>query len=878
VVAANSRAGGARHRPRNKAEAESSERRPSALAVDPNGIPAELKARPQWVCWRYVRRNGKWTKVPLHPRTGGAADSTDPDTWGAFEAAWTRYRNGGADGIGFVFSAEDPYCGVDLDDAIDPQAGGLRPWAAETVGSLNSFTEHSPGGLGVKVYTRAKKIGDRCRKGDVEIYDAERFFAMTGLPYEGCPPTVEARQEEVAAVYRRFLGEDGQDDQPGPAEQDSPKPAESDTGGLTDDQLIAKAKGARNGAKFAALYEGDAGAYGDDDSAADQALTNLLAFWCQGDVGRIDRLFRRSGLFRPKWDERRGDTTYGRKTIERALKGRTEFYRPRTQGSRVHLGKRAAEKDGDGGHGANGDGSTGGPEQDRTDTAAVPVAPELTEAADDPHRLARLFRDDHRHQDGLTLVYWREEFHRWEGAAWRPEPDKEVRAKVCGRVKREFDELARAALAEWQARLGKTEDGKDQPKPVPRKVTTRLTGDVLHALTSLTLVPATVGQPSWFPGRGEPTCPAEEVLACRNGLVWLTRAAAGEPDCLLPATPRFFSPNALEYDFNPQAPTPGVWLDFLLRLWPKDPEAIATLQEWAGYLLTGDTSQQKILMLLGPKRSGKGTIARILTRLIGLANVCAPTLAGLGTNFGLWPLLGKTLAVISDARLSGRTDAAVVVERLLSISGEDAQTVDRKNLSMVTTRLPVRFMILTNELPKLKDPSGAVVGRLIVLRMLESWYGREDTKLTERLLPELPGILLWAIKGWRRLRERGYFVQPKSGVKLVTELEDLASPVGAFIRDCCIVGPGHEEFCREMFEKWKGWCEDKGQRDHGTEQVFGRDLRAALPSLDMRQPRVEGGRVRKYVGIRLRRATDPVEDAGEREPGEDDHGGDGVTF
>ena len=79
--------------------------------------------------------------------------------------------------------------------------------------------------------------------------------------------------------------------------------------------------------------------------------------------------------------------------------------------------------------------------------------------------------------------------------------------------------------------------------------------------------------------------------------------------------------------------------------------------------------------------------------------MAAPTLSGLGTNFGLWPLLGKTVAMVQDARLSGRTDSAAVAERLLSISGEDALTVDRKNLSPVTTRLTARFMLLTNELP-----------------------------------------------------------------------------------------------------------------------------------------------------------------------------------
>jgi energy-coupling factor transporter ATP-binding protein EcfA2 len=127
-------------------------------------------------------------------------------------------------------------------------------------------------------------------------------------------------------------------------------------------------------------------------------------------------------------------------------------------------------------------------------------------------------------------------------------------------------------------------------------------------------------------------------------------------------------------------------------LWPGDAQSISTLQEWIGYLLTPDPRQQKILLLVGPRRSGKGTIARVIRGLIGADNIAGPTLSSLGTNFGLWPLLGKAVAMIQDARLSGRTDAATVAERLLSISGEDDLTIDRKNLSPVTTRLTARFM------------------------------------------------------------------------------------------------------------------------------------------------------------------------------------------
>jgi putative DNA primase/helicase len=224
----------------------------------------------------------------------------------------------------------------------------------------------------------------------------------------------------------------------------------------------------------------------------------------------------------------------------------------------------------------------------------------------------------------------------------------------------------------------------------------------------------------------------------------------------------------------------------------------------------------------------------------------------LGTNFGLWPLLGKTVAMIQDARLSGRTDAAAVAERLLSISGEDAQIIDRKFLAPVNAKLYVRFLLLTNELPKLSDASGALPGRMILLRLTRSWYGQEDTALTDRLLPELPGILLWAIAGWQRLRDRGRFVQPDAGKGMVGELADLASPVGAFIRERCQVGPGYQVERFALFVAWKGWCEEHGRQHPGEAATFGRNLRAAVPDLADAYPRSEDGRVRVYQGIGLR--------------------------
>ncbi|MCA9233221.1 MAG: hypothetical protein KDA57_21425, partial [Planctomycetales bacterium] len=266
--------------------------------------------------------------------------------------------------------------------------------------------------------------------------------------------------------------------------------------------------------------------------------------------------------------------------------------------------------------------------------------------------------------------------------------------------------------------------------------------------------------------------------------------------------------------------------------------------------LTLDTSQQKVFMLVGPKRCGKGTIARVLTGLLGKENIAAPTLSGLATNFGLWPLLGKSIALISDARLSARTDQVSVVERLLSISGEDSITVDRKNMQPVTCKLSTRFIILSNELPKLSDASGAIVSRLVLLKMSTSFYGKEDHYLTDKLLAERPGILLWAIQGWQRLKERGRFAQPDSGLEALTDMADLASPVSAFVRDCCEVDQRLSIEIADLYDSWKNWCNAQGRERYvGTIQAFGRDLLAAVPNVQRRSLRAGASRVRVYEGI-----------------------------
>lgn len=349
----------------------------------------------------------------------------------------------------------------------------------------------------------------------------------------------------------------------------------------------------------------------------------------------------------------------------------------------------------------------------------------------------------------------------------------------------------------------------------------------MESLKAFCHLPTTTPCPSWLDGADSRPAP-REIVPCRSYLLHLPTMRR------LPATPLFFSCSALDFDPDASAPAPRGWYEFLHQLFDGDIESLDLLQEWFGYCLTGDTSQQKMLLMVGPKRSGKGTIARVLARLIGTTNVCGPTTSSLAGPFGLQSLIGKTLAIVSDARFHGE-NIATVVERLLCISGEDTLTVDRKHMTSVTMKLPTRFMFLTNEFPRLTDASGALAGRFVILRLTESFYGKEDTGLTDRLLGELPGILNWAIEGWRHQRERGHFVMPTSVRDVVQEIEDLSSPVAAFVRTECVVGPGRRVWVDDLYAAWKQWCEREGRTLVSTKQAFGRDLAAAVAGVARRR-------------------------------------------
>src|SRR5262249_18498771 len=206
------------------------------------------------------------------------------------------------------------------------------------------------------------------------------------------------------------------------------------------------------------------------------------------------------------------------------------------------------------------------------------------------------------------------------------------------------------------------------------------------------------------------------------------------------------------------------------------------------------------------------------------------------------PLIGKPLAVVSDARFTGK-NSNIIIERLLSISGEDTLTVNRKYKDHWTGKLPCRLHVISNELPKLGDASTAIVGRLIVLRTTRSWLGKEDHELEKRLHTELPGILNCALDGLKRLTidNGNAFTRVASADEAIIAMRDLASPVAAFVRAHCETGHGKEVDVDALYDAFKTWCQDNNETQN-SKSVFGRNLAAAFPSI--RKERQRDGKER----------------------------------
>ena len=277
-------------------------------------LPQELKKSNQWLLWKKEERNGKKTKVP-YTISGKKADTTDPSTWGKFEEVVSTYYSNrrSYDGIGFVFSKNDSYVGVDFDDCIDDK-GNIQPDKKTWIDKFNSYTEKSQSGEGIHVICKGKIPCEKGKKKqDIEIYEHSRFFAITGDGGGAIKENQQAINELYTAVFE---------------EKKKPeKPKWKKSPAMTDKKIMELCRLANNRQKFQKLFDGICSGYS-SQSEADLAFCSIIAFYSQ-DEEQIDYIFRQSKLYRDKWDEKHGDDTYGNITIQKALSEMTETYQSR---------------------------------------------------------------------------------------------------------------------------------------------------------------------------------------------------------------------------------------------------------------------------------------------------------------------------------------------------------------------------------------------------------------------------------------------------------------------------------------------------------------------------------------------------------------------
>lgn len=415
---------------------------------------------------------------------------------------------------------------------------------------------------------------------------------------------------------------------------------------------------------------------------------------------------------------------------------------------------------------------------------------------------------------GKRLRYWRGDWYQWQATHWAMLPDRAVRSLTVRETEHAY--------------FVHPEDGEKPWNPTSRSIS-----GVLDMLAHGVAYRDDLDDPI-------------ECIALANGVLDITTRA------LLQHDPERFNLWALPHAYDPTATAP-LWHRFLDQVVP-DPESQLLLQQWFGYVISGRTDLQKILSLFGVPRSGKGTVLRVLEALAGHENASPITLGQLASQFGEATLIGRSLATITDANWNIR-DIDTAVESLKAISGEDRRPIDRKNQSTWRGKLGVRFVILGNSEPRFRDPSGALLERMLHVRFTRSFAGHENSRLTDQLVAEMPGILNWALDGLQSLNQGARLVVPSASIRHAEGIARDTNPILAFLEDRTTETDPASTLALpldELHQAYRSWALHHGISNPRDESWFSRDLQATLGDrvvVERRGPR--GSRQRLVFGLAL---------------------------
>lgn len=787
-------------------------------------IPAELRQLNQWVCWRYETRDGKPTKPPISPRSNGKllyAKTNDPTTWSDFATANAAVTRLGLQGVGLSLSATDGLTGLDLDHVIDPATGEIDPPAATVLERFSgTYAEISPSGTGLRIWCygkpqRSGKCAGTVKWLEVYSYPSNRYLTVTGNHWPGSATAVTEQQAALDWLHNQFMSA---------PEKTRPTNQSQTPDDLDDAELLSKAFRAKNGETFAALWSGDTSHYNGDDSAADLALCNLLAFWTGNNVDRIDRLFRQSGLFRGKWDEHHGEQTYGELTIAKAIAGNRSTYtgtnRKTNSGHTVeqHSAKKA---------------------ELGTDLLLnIPTVSPCT-------HLANSYRIQHYYKDTIVFVVgvgWLI----WTGQFWKSDATSD-NSIATGFVNGLSKYIAKESA--YFASLAGQENDKNKRTELMEKAEELLKWAIQSE-----------NQRVIFAGLQLSKYALLVDYSTLNADPWLFNVHNGTID-LRTGTLRSHHPHDLITFISPVAFDPTAicptWERFLLEVFDNDIDMVDFIQRAVGWSLTGVVKERALFFLYGASgKNGKSTLVETIMKLVG---VCGESSFGYGRKVTADTFMRsknhednqRKAATLAGPRFICTSEVAETdklnCQLTKDITGGD--TIEGRKLyhEAFTFKPQFKPWMYGNHKPEIRDfEDNAVWTRVRMISFEVSFEGREDIHLPDKLEAELSGILNWSVRGCLDWQQNG--LQPPAKVQAATSAYRAEMDIFApFLEECCIVHKNAEVWASDLWNAYKTWCADNGMKEQ-SQTRFGRYL-TAKGFLPEKHP---GGKIKRAgIGLRL---------------------------
>lgn len=677
-------------------------------------IPTELKRVKQWVAWA-------GDKLPKNPYTGGNAQSNNPDTWGDFDTACKAVDKYGFNGIGFMFAP--PYFGVDMDDCVENQ-----DLIDEFVESLQSYTEWSTSGTGIHIICKGVLPDGARRKGKIEMYEKQRYFIMTGNSYHEKPLPIADCTEKIKILHSKYLYT--------PVPKVLPRQVEIVN--LSDQEIIDKARNCKTGALFQLLYAGNWEGLYPSQSEADMALCNHLAFWTQRNEGQMDRIFRSSQLYRPKWDKRRGNFTYGQITIQKACAACSDVYEPRTQAEerRVAVGVFDGKKFG------------------RQD---VPANSYDANDTGNAQRLRDKFKGDIRYN------YTRKKWMYWDGKVWAYDE--------TGQIKK----LADMIVEELKIEAFRCEDEDERERKLKFASKTANSAGKVNMITEaqhLDGIPIRINELDQY----------VDYINVQNGIVNLRN---GE---LIPHSSNFLMSKiaSCEYCQDPEK-KPERWIKFLYEVTNGDEALARYLQKCVGYSLTGSVKEQCAFFLYGMGNNGKSTFLETIADMLGdyASNAQPDTLMLRKDGNGA----GSDIARLRSARLvtsEEPTEGVRLNEGLVKqLTGGGKVTCRFLYGDEFEYSPEFKIWITTNHKPVVRGTDVGIWRRIRLIPFEVNIPAEKvDKQLKYKFREEMPQILRWAVEGAMLYRKEG-LEPPECVVKSTAEYKAEMDLMAGFM-DACI--------------------------------------------------------------------------------------------